>query len=429
MNSSPALVVPKPRPARSQMSLSAYGSSAPFGAPSGSSTTAYSTLGQALTSTTSAASRANQQSSSESTSNETQRSQPQMASESRYANYTAAQGPVQHQYPYSYSGQAPYESAYQPTPSRPVRNDSTHPQSPQQPPQSQPPPAYSTPPAGYPPHYGAPNWQWSGHYQHFVQPPPPPSEPTQYQQPEGRPEATQPPANASADVRAPSSSPPKTEVRRDERSPRPPEAVPQPGKIRKAKEPEIASAPTSLPPAQPPPGLDFVKLLETYQFIIDSSNNILRDAPHVTMNPSAESLERMLEAARYGAQALDSATKRAEAEAAREAEKSAAEAVDTKPSIPPSDPPVEGQTCLGCGATSTPEWRRGPMGPRTLCNACGLVYAKMIKKRTREPGRSRSSKKGSKMALHDSGQMSSGSDNDSYGSPDRRSEMGDHGGA
>ncbi|EDR05583.1 uncharacterized protein LACBIDRAFT_302899 [Laccaria bicolor S238N-H82] len=37
----------------------------------------------------------------------------------------------------------------------------------------------------------------------------------------------------------------------------------------------------------------------------------------------------------------------------------------------------EGQTCLGCNATSTPEWRRGPMGPRTLCNACGLVYAKL----------------------------------------------------
>ncbi|KAL0066098.1 hypothetical protein AAF712_006930 [Marasmius tenuissimus] len=45
------------------------------------------------------------------------------------------------------------------------------------------------------------------------------------------------------------------------------------------------------------------------------------------------------------------------------------------------------QTCLGCAATSTPEWRRGPMGPRTLCNACGLVYAKMIKKRDREKAR------------------------------------------
>lgn len=73
--------------------------------------------------------------------------------------------------------------------------------------------------------------------------------------------------------------------------------------------------------------------------------------------------------------------------------------------------------CMGCQATSTPgtfsppsvlyqpfkptttEWRRGPMGPvrpflslmmvacqliskqRTLCNACGLVWAKMVKKR------------------------------------------------
>jgi len=32
------------------------------------------------------------------------------------------------------------------------------------------------------------------------------------------------------------------------------------------------------------------------------------------------------------------------------------------------------------------------MGPRTLCNACGLVYAKLIKKRDRERGRSGSTK-------------------------------------
>ena len=31
--------------------------------------------------------------------------------------------------------------------------------------------------------------------------------------------------------------------------------------------------------------------------------------------------------------------------------------------------------CLGCGATETPEWRRGPLGPRTLCNACvSLIF-------------------------------------------------------
>jgi len=28
--------------------------------------------------------------------------------------------------------------------------------------------------------------------------------------------------------------------------------------------------------------------------------------------------------------------------------------------------------CLSCGATSTPMWRSGPEGPRTLCNACGM---------------------------------------------------------
>jgi len=36
--------------------------------------------------------------------------------------------------------------------------------------------------------------------------------------------------------------------------------------------------------------------------------------------------------------------------------------------------------CFKCGATETPEWRRGPQGEHTLCNACGLHYAKTLKK-------------------------------------------------
>jgi len=36
--------------------------------------------------------------------------------------------------------------------------------------------------------------------------------------------------------------------------------------------------------------------------------------------------------------------------------------------------------CHVCGATDTPEWRRGPEGDHTLCNACGLHYAKALKK-------------------------------------------------
>ncbi|CAO3683019.1 unnamed protein product [Rhizopus stolonifer] len=31
-----------------------------------------------------------------------------------------------------------------------------------------------------------------------------------------------------------------------------------------------------------------------------------------------------------------------------------------------------GQRCHSCNTTETPEWRRGPDGARTLCNACGL---------------------------------------------------------
>ncbi|RLV94344.1 Biofilm regulator 1 [Spathaspora sp. JA1] len=37
--------------------------------------------------------------------------------------------------------------------------------------------------------------------------------------------------------------------------------------------------------------------------------------------------------------------------------------------------------CHRCGTTETPEWRRGPKGARTLCNACGLVHTKLVKKK------------------------------------------------
>ncbi|KAI8976754.1 hypothetical protein BDB01DRAFT_304860 [Pilobolus umbonatus] len=37
--------------------------------------------------------------------------------------------------------------------------------------------------------------------------------------------------------------------------------------------------------------------------------------------------------------------------------------------------------CYSCNISETPEWRRGPHGARTLCNACGLHYAKLAKKK------------------------------------------------
>ncbi|KMU75874.1 NsdD [Coccidioides immitis RMSCC 3703] len=36
--------------------------------------------------------------------------------------------------------------------------------------------------------------------------------------------------------------------------------------------------------------------------------------------------------------------------------------------------------CHSCNRSETPEWRRGPDGARTLCNACGLHFAKLSRK-------------------------------------------------
>ncbi|KAL7081318.1 hypothetical protein ACP275_14G032500 [Erythranthe tilingii] len=33
-----------------------------------------------------------------------------------------------------------------------------------------------------------------------------------------------------------------------------------------------------------------------------------------------------------------------------------------------------GRRCWHCQADKTPQWRAGPMGPKTLCNACGVRY-------------------------------------------------------
>ncbi|KAF2746241.1 GCS-domain-containing protein [Sporormia fimetaria CBS 119925] len=41
--------------------------------------------------------------------------------------------------------------------------------------------------------------------------------------------------------------------------------------------------------------------------------------------------------------------------------------------------------CHSCNRAETPEWRRGPDGARTLCNACGLHYAKVTRKLAGRP--------------------------------------------
>ncbi|KAF7197243.1 GATA zinc finger domain-containing protein 10 [Pseudocercospora fuligena] len=51
--------------------------------------------------------------------------------------------------------------------------------------------------------------------------------------------------------------------------------------------------------------------------------------------------------------------------------------VDTKKRRGRAAPPGR---CHSCNRAETPEWRRGPDGARTLCNACGLHYAKLTRK-------------------------------------------------
>jgi PAS domain S-box-containing protein len=47
--------------------------------------------------------------------------------------------------------------------------------------------------------------------------------------------------------------------------------------------------------------------------------------------------------------------------------------------------PVPNSYIIPTGTLDSPEWRKGPSGPKTLCNACGLRWAKKEKKRT-NPG-------------------------------------------
>jgi hypothetical protein len=42
-------------------------------------------------------------------------------------------------------------------------------------------------------------------------------------------------------------------------------------------------------------------------------------------------------------------------------------------------------SCTSCQTEETPRWREGPAGPRTLCNFCGLIYAKRQQKHHAEP--------------------------------------------
>lgn len=43
-----------------------------------------------------------------------------------------------------------------------------------------------------------------------------------------------------------------------------------------------------------------------------------------------------------------------------------------------------GHICAECHVVESPEWRKGPKGPKTLCNACGLRWAKKSRKESQK---------------------------------------------
>lgn len=47
--------------------------------------------------------------------------------------------------------------------------------------------------------------------------------------------------------------------------------------------------------------------------------------------------------------------------------------------LPPRVVTAMPDMCAVCATTVTPEWRKGPAGLRSLCNGCGITYAKRVK--------------------------------------------------
>ncbi|KAK9377179.1 uncharacterized protein V1513DRAFT_477315 [Lipomyces chichibuensis] len=56
-----------------------------------------------------------------------------------------------------------------------------------------------------------------------------------------------------------------------------------------------------------------------------------------------------------------------------------------KPAKKPKVSDDKEYVCTECGTLDSPEWRKGPQGPKTLCNACGLRWSKSLKKKTLGP--------------------------------------------
>lgn len=45
--------------------------------------------------------------------------------------------------------------------------------------------------------------------------------------------------------------------------------------------------------------------------------------------------------------------------------------------------------CTSCGTSNSPEWRKGPTGQKTLCNACGLRFSRSVSRQQKKENKAR----------------------------------------
>ena len=139
----------------------------------------------------------------------------------------------------------------------------------------------------------------------------------------------------------------------------PPLAPPPPPPARQS--PRTAPPARAAPPPRPRPRRRTASLTELASTLPQVAAPVPRFAPH----------SRGVLAAAFGRPERGSISR--EATPKQEAR---AGCTPPRPTAAPRPPPSPAlRRCTQCGSTSTPQWRRGPAGPSTLCNACGLKFA------------------------------------------------------
>ncbi|KAH7520023.1 GATA transcription factor 18 [Ziziphus jujuba] len=83
--------------------------------------------------------------------------------------------------------------------------------------------------------------------------------------------------------------------------------------------------------------------------------------------------------------------------------------------------PLLARRCANCDTTSTPLWRNGPRGPKSLCNACGIRFKKEERRATAAAATSNGAV-GSNVVMESSNHMFSHHHNNSWINPQSQNQ-------